>query len=60
VLIQFGFVTIVPKYLNFATFSKDLLAVSHHGMAWHGMSSGCTDGGDILQMGRIAMNILNK
>jgi hypothetical protein len=38
VLIQFGFVTIVPKYLNFATFSKDLLAVSHHGMAWHGIA----------------------
>jgi hypothetical protein len=24
---QFGFVTVVPKYLNFATFSKDLLAI---------------------------------
>jgi hypothetical protein len=23
---QFGFVTVIPKYLNFVTFAKDLLA----------------------------------
>jgi hypothetical protein len=27
--IKFLFVTVIPKYLNFATFSKDLLLVLH-------------------------------